>query len=302
MKFDLIDLRVFLGAVDGGSLTAAAKQNNVVVAAVSARLKRLEDAFDLELFERTGRGIKPTLAGEMLASHARKIMDDARRIEADLDAFADGRSGRVRLLSNTNMLAEHLPQALGTFLAENSDISVSVEDKPSLEAVNMLKRGEADIAIVASSADMAGLERFRFVPDRLVVIAPKGLEMPPAPIAFSRVLDFKLIGQQGNPALMQFLGRHANELGRTPHFRMLIGGFEATCRVVERGAGVSIIPESAALRYAKFMELQIVPMVDVWAERELYICFKNEMQLPGYAKRLLTYLKDYVRLFDEERQ
>jgi DNA-binding transcriptional LysR family regulator len=299
VKFDLIDLRIFLAAVDGGSLTVAAKQNNVVVAAVSARLKRLEEAFDLELFERTGRGIKPTLAGEMLASHARQIMDDARRIEADLDAFADGRSGRVRLLSNTNMLAEHLPQALGAFLAQNPDISVSVEDKPSLEAVNMLKQGQADIAIVASSADMNGLERFRFVPDRLVLIAPAGMEMPSGPIVFSRVLDFKLIGQKGDPALMQFLRRHANELGRTPHFRMLINGFEATCRVVEQGAGVSIVPESAARRYGSYMKLQVFPIAEAWVERELYVCVKNEIQLPGYARTLLTHLKNYVRDFDK---
>jgi DNA-binding transcriptional LysR family regulator len=225
-------------------------------------------------------------------------MDDARKIESELDAFADGRSGRVRLLSNTNMLAEHLPQALGSFLAENPDVSVNVEDKPSFEAVTMLKRGDADIAIVASSADMAGLERFRFVPDRLVVIAPDSFEMPSEPIAFSRILDFSLIGQQGNPALMQFLRRHATELGRAPHFRMLIGGFEATCRVVERGAGVSIVPESAARRYSKFMELQVLHMEDAWAERELYICFRTESQLPRYAKMLLAHLKAYAQAFD----
>jgi len=301
VKFDLIDLRMFLAAVDGGSLTAAARRNNVVVAAVSARLRRLEEAFDLELFERTGRGIKPTLAGEMLASHARQILDDARRIEADLDAFADGRSGHVRLLSNTNMLAEHLPQALGAFLAASPDISVSVEDKPSLEAVKLLKQGQADIAIVASSADMTGLERFRFVPDRLVLIAPRDLDVPSDAVAFPRILDFKLIGQQGNPALMQFLERHANELGRTPHFRMLIAGFEATCRVVEQGAGVSIIPESAARRYAHFMNFKVVPIAEPWADRELYVCVRNEMQLPGYARMLLAHLRQYVRTFDDGR-
>ncbi|NKX17117.1 LysR family transcriptional regulator [Ochrobactrum pseudogrignonense] len=56
MKFDLVDLRIFVSAIEGGSLTAAAGQNNIVVAAVSARLKKLEESFNLKLFERTGRG------------------------------------------------------------------------------------------------------------------------------------------------------------------------------------------------------------------------------------------------------
>lgn len=93
MKFDLVDLRIFVSAIEGGSLTAAAGQNNIVVAAVSACLKKLEESFNLKLFERTGRGIRPTLAGEIFARNARKLIDDARRAQTALDDLADGRGG-----------------------------------------------------------------------------------------------------------------------------------------------------------------------------------------------------------------
>lgn len=294
MKFDLTDLRLFLSAVDGGSLTAAAARNNIVVAAVSARLRRLESAFDLELFERTGRGIRPTHAGEMLARHARKIIGDARQIEAELEEFADGRSGRVRILSNTNILAEHMPTALGMFLAANADISVTVSDRPSFEVIAMLKNGDADIGVVAASADMTGLERWRFVPDRLVLVVPQDFALPQQPVDFTRILDFRLIGLQDKAALSQFLRRLANELGRDLDVRMQMDGFEGICRMVECKAGIAIIPQSAAQRYSAFMDFRILSINDAWAERELYLCVKSKAQLPRYAKALLGHLQEYA--------
>lgn len=297
MKFDLTDLRIFLSAVDGGSLTAAAMQNNVVVAAVSARLRKLEGSFDLSLFERTGRGIRPTLAGEMLARHARRVLDDARRVEVELNQFADGRIGRVRLLSNTNMLSEHMPMALGRFLAANPEISVSVKDRPSMEVTALLKDGVADIGIVAASADMTGLERWKFVPDKLVLVVPRDHALVGG-VGFPRILDFRLIGLQEKVALSQFLRRQANELGRSVDLRMHMDGFEGVCRMVECGVGVAIVPETAAFRYQQFMDYRVLEINESWAGRELYLCIRNAAELPGYAVRLLDHLRDYARSID----
>ncbi|MDE1157957.1 MAG: LysR family transcriptional regulator [Neorhizobium sp.] len=298
MKFDLDDLRLFVAAVDGGSLTAAAARNNVVVAAVSTRLRRMEEAFGLQLFERTGRGIRPTLAGDMLVRHARKLMEDARHVEYELEQFAAGQGGQVRLLSNTNMLAEHMPSALGPFLAAHPGTTVLVDDKPSFEVVTMLRNGEADIGIVAASADMSGLERSRFVPDRLVLVARRDSTPHPEPtnepIGYSRILDRKLIGLSDKTALMQFMARQAKELGRALDIRFRADGFEPACRMVEAGAGVAIVPESAARRYAAFMDIYSIDIAEGWADRELYLCVKAEAQLPRYARALLQHLKDYA--------
>ncbi|MCQ1854184.1 LysR family transcriptional regulator [Neorhizobium galegae] len=293
LNFDFTDLKIFLSAVEGGSLTAAAAKNNIVVAAVSARLRKLEENFGLLLFERTGRGIKPTLAGDLLCRHARKLLDDARKLEVELDAFSQGRGGTIRFLSNTNMLSEHMPQLIGTFLRDHPDVFVSVKDKPSLEVVNLLRAGEADMGIVASSADMTGLERWRFVPDRLVAIVPRDFPLG-GPLAYSSILDHPLVVLDEKVALSQFLRRLANELGRRPTIRMRVESFEALCRVVECGTGVGIVPETAALRYGRTMDFRTLSICETWSERELYLCVRNREQLPPYGKALLANLLDYV--------
>ncbi|MBB4349963.1 LysR family transcriptional regulator [Aliirhizobium cellulosilyticum] len=293
MKFDLTDLRIFLSAVEGGSLTAAALQNNIVVAAVSARLRKMEDSFGLPLVERTGRGIRPTLAGDILVGHARKVLDDTRKLEIELDAFSEGRGGTIRLLSNTNMLSEHMPKLLGSFLRQNPDIFVTVTDKPSMEVVNLLRNGEADIGIVASSADMTGLERWRFVPDRLVLIVPGDWALE-GPVAYARILDHPLIALNTTVALSQFLRRLATELGRRANIRIRVENFESLCRIVECGAGLGIVPESAARRYGRDMGFRTLEIADGWAERELYVCVRNQQQLPLYAQKLLLHFQTYA--------
>ncbi|CDZ73204.1 Transcriptional regulator, LysR family [Neorhizobium galegae bv. orientalis] len=292
-KFDFIDLKIFVLAVDRGSLSAAAEESNLVVAALSNRLKRLEGAFNLELFERTGRGIRPTLAGHMFARHARTILDDARKLEIDLEAFAEGRSGTVRVLSNTNMLSEHMPQALAPFLRDNPDIFVSMKDKPSHEVVNLLRSGEADIGVVAASADMTGLERWRFVYDRLVLIVPAASQLTGS-ASFSTILDAPLIGLPEKVALSQFLRRLANELGRRPNVRLRCENFESLSRMVESGVGIGIIPQTAASRYGLAMNFRSVQIDEPWAERELYLCVRNKSHLPRYTANLLEHLLQYA--------
>lgn len=126
MRYDLVDLAIFVDAVDTGSLTRAAERNHVVLGAVSARVRLMEERLGAELLERSRRGVAPTAAGQALLHHARRILADVRRLDADLDEFTHGLRGRVRLLSNTNAATEFLPRALGQFLAQHPNISVLV--------------------------------------------------------------------------------------------------------------------------------------------------------------------------------
>ncbi len=294
-KFDLTDLKIFVSALDRGSLSAAAEENNLVVAALSTRLKRLERAFNLIFFERTGRGIRPTLAGHIFARHARTILDDARKLEVNLEAFAEGRSGTVRVLSNTNMLSEHMPQALAPFLKDHPDIFVSMIDKPSHEVVNLLRNGDADIGVVAASADMSGLERWKFVRDRLVLIVPALSPLSEA-TRFSTILDYPLISLTEKVALSQFLRRQANELGRQANVRLRCETFESMSRMVESGVGIGIVPQSAAHRYGLAMNFRTLQIAEAWAERELYLCVRNRSHLPSYAANLLDHFLAYVEM------
>jgi len=60
--------------------------------------------------------------------------------------------------------------------------------------------------------------------------------------------------------------------------------------MIESGVGIGVIPESAALRYARNLDIALVGLTDEWAVRELQICVKNLDSLPVFARELVETL------------
>ena len=89
MRFDLIDLRLFLAVVDAGSITHGAAEAGMSLPAASERLRDMEAAGEVLLLRRGRRGVSPTEAGEALAYHARNpVADVPWRHYADLRQMA----------------------------------------------------------------------------------------------------------------------------------------------------------------------------------------------------------------------
>ncbi len=291
MRYDLTDLAIFTDAVDAGSLTRAAARNHVVLGAASARMRLLEERLGVQLLKRDRRGVRPTSSGEALLGHAREILANARRLDADLGKFAGGLRGDVRLLSNTNALMEFLPRALGRFLARYPDISVTVEERLSRAIASAVIEGEADIGIIASTIDVAGLQTYPFAQDRLVLVVHKSSAIGNRSIAFKDVPDQPFIGLDESSAIQVFLNEIAEKAGRRIKLRMMLRSFDAVCLMVEAGAGLAIVPQSAAVRCARTMAVRVVQISDPWSLRDLRLCVRDEKRLPALAMLLLDALR-----------
>ncbi len=292
MRFDLIDLALYVNVVEAGSITAGAARSSIALAAASTRIRLLEERLGTILLERSRKGVQATPAGQTLLRHARAILAQASRLEGDMGEFAGGLRGTVRLLSNTNALAEFLPRALGTFLVRHPEISVDLREKLSLEIVQAIVAEEADIGIVAGTVDIAGLHSYPFHTDRLVLVVPAGHPLPSdEPASFPTLLDAGFVGLQEASAIQSFLADLAARAGRRLKLRMKLSSFEGVCQMVETGAGLAIVPETAARRCTRTMDIRIVPLAEAWAIRDLRLCVRDPAALPSHARILLDHLR-----------
>src|SRR5229473_7860494 len=174
MRFDLIDLRLFLHVVEAGSITHGAERMHLAIAAASTRIRNMEAALGTPLLHRERQGVQPTPAGRTLVHHARMLLQQAERMHSELAQYAEGIKGQVRLLSNTNALTEFLPEPLSDFLASHPQVNIDLEERLSDEIVAAVADGTADIGIVAGTVEVAGLEVLPFRVDRFVlVVAPQ---------------------------------------------------------------------------------------------------------------------------------
>jgi DNA-binding transcriptional LysR family regulator len=292
MRFDLVDLQLFIAVADARSITGGALRAHLALASASARIKGLEAAFGAELLKRGRRGIELTAAGESLLDHARIIIHNVDAMRGDLAAFASGARASVHLLANTSGLSEHLPRALAAFLREHPDISVDVEERESADIAVAIASGAADLGFAAEHALPDNFERFLFSEDRLVLVAARRGDLAGRrQIDFQEVTDRDFVGLTNSTALQGHIARQAARLGARLKFRARLRDFDAMCQLAAADVGVAVVPEAAARRCARSMPIATIRIRDAWANRRLAICARSFKTLPRPAKQLVEYLR-----------
>jgi DNA-binding transcriptional LysR family regulator len=292
MRFDLVDLQLFIAVADSRSITAGASRAHLALASARARIKGLEAALGVALLKRGRRGVALTAAGESLLDHARIIIHNVETMRGDLAAYASGVRASVLLLANTSGLSEHLPKALAAFLRERPDINVDVEERESADIAAAIASGAADLGFAAEHALPDNVERFLFSEDRLMLVAARRGEF-----ASRRQIDFQeltgrdFVGLTGSTALQVHIVKHAARLGVRLRFRARLRDFDAICEMVAAGVGIAIVPEAAARRCARSMPIMMINIRDPWANRKLAICARSFGTLPRPAKQLVEHLR-----------
>ena len=292
MRFDLVDLQLFIAVADARSITAGALRAHLALASASARIKGLEAALGAALLKRGRRGIELTAAGESLLGHARLIIHNVEAMRGDLSAYASGARASVQLLANTSGLSEHLPKALASFLREHPDISVDVEERESTDIAAAIATGAADLGFAAEHALPDHLERFPFSEDRLMLVtARRGDFAGRRQIDFGELAGRDFVGLTGATALQTHIEKHAARLGMRLRFRARLRDFDAICQMVAADVGIAVVPEAAAKRCAASMPLAMIRIRDSWANRRLAICARSFKTLPRPAKQLVEHLR-----------
>jgi DNA-binding transcriptional LysR family regulator len=296
MRFDLVDLQLFIAVADGRSITQGALRAHLALASASARIKGLEAALGVTLLKRGRRGVEPTAAGESLLDHARIVMHNVDAMRGDLAAFASGAKASVYLLANTSGLSEHLPKALAAFLREHPDINVDIEERESTDIAAAIVAGAADLGFAAEHALPDQVERFLFSEDRLTLVAARRGEFAGRrQIDFGEVTACDFVGLTSSTALQSHIAKHAARLGARLRFRARLRDFDAICQMVAAGVGIAVVPEAAAKRCAQSMPIMMIRIRDPWANRRLAICARSFKTLPRPAKQLVEFLRKAER-------
>jgi DNA-binding transcriptional LysR family regulator len=292
IRFGLSDLDLFRHVVEAGSITQGAARAHLALAAASTRIRNMEKSLGAALLVRARHGVTPTQAGRTLLQHARTILRQADRLREDLGAYAGGLAGQIRVLSNTNALTEFLPEALSSFLSAHPHVGVDLEERLSDEIVGLIAEGVADLGIIAGTVDAGTLETFPFRRDRFVLVVAHGHPLARRQkIAFADVLGYDFVGLDRASALQRFLADKAARAGEPLRLRVQLRSFDAVCRLVERGVGIGIVPETTARWATKAMAIVSVPLSDPWAVRDLAICVRSFRELPTNARQLVEHLR-----------
>ena len=147
MDLHLRDLRYFETAAELGHFGQAAEQLARSQPALTKCIQRLEEAFGSPLFERDGRGVKLTPVGEMLLGRARLLRNNAEELVRQVNEFAQGHAGHVRVGSGP-VAADHLlPQLCSLALEGGHKTTIGIVVGPSWELREQLREGRIDLLV-----------------------------------------------------------------------------------------------------------------------------------------------------------
>src|SRR5919205_1953128 len=144
---DVRRLRVLREVAAQGSFSAAAESLSYTQSAVSQQIAALEREAGTKLVERNARGVRLTDAGRALVEHADAILARLADAEAELEAIAGLRGGRLRLAAFPSAGAAINPQAIACFRENHPAVELTLEPAEPEPSIAKLRSGDADVVL-----------------------------------------------------------------------------------------------------------------------------------------------------------
>jgi DNA-binding transcriptional LysR family regulator len=270
-------LLIFRAVARAGSITGAARELGWTQPAVSQHLRALEREAGTALLLRGPTGVELTEPGRVLLARADAVASHLHMAEEELSAIGDLRRGQVRLVAYPTAAATWAPGALARLRRQHPDIDVTLTEMEPPEAIELLERGDADLALVFGyDADpVVGSRDLRWVQ---VGAEPVDLVLPPDhPAADRRRVGMAALRDEpwiaGCDRCREHLMSLCAEAGFVPDIRHVSDDYVVVQNLVAEGLGISMLPRTATTAYRN-PDVQVRPSRS-WGVRRFGIAHRE---------------------------
>ena len=245
---ELRQLRYFVAVAESGTISRAAERCRITQPSLSQQISKLERELGVELFDRLGRGVALTDAGQIMLPRARRILSDVREVEASLQTDLQKGHGRLALGAIPTIAPYLVPGLVATLREQYPDCDVIVREDLTQNLIEAIADNELDVAIVSTPIEHDLIDLEVVGREAMHVVAPAD-----HPLCVSSTVALPDLREQPAVTLheMHCLGRQITEFCTS---RRLAGN--VVCRMtqintllefVRLGLGVSIVPAMVML-------------------------------------------------------
>ncbi|MCG0239238.1 MAG: LysR family transcriptional regulator [Firmicutes bacterium] len=245
---DLRILRTFIVAARLQNFRRAAERLYLAQPTVTAHIRQLEAELGYPLFERAGRRVRLTAAGERFLPHAERVL---REYEAGLQAlvsWGQGYRSRLAVAASPLVARSVLPRVVKRFMERHPDVEVSVAVLSSDEVGPAVAQGRADIGFSRQPPGERDLAAAPLYEDPVVLVAPADagdLDSPPPD--WRELLEGQRLLTHNHPLYWDDLLLELRSRGLRVR-TMAVTQVDITKRFIEEGLGVSFLPLSTVWR------------------------------------------------------
>jgi DNA-binding transcriptional LysR family regulator len=283
---DLAKLQTFLHVAQSMSFSEAAAQLHLSQPTISHHIKMLERDLGVELFDRSGGGLRLTEAGSLLLPRARRLVREVFEIQQMMESLSNRIVGQLRIACSTTTGKYVLPQFAARFHDQHPGVNISILRCTSPLVVPQLLREEADLGVVSYDACGDGMECQEFFNDHIILIVPAHHPWASRQsIDPSELLETSMIIREPTSgtyrAMLAELGKHSITLDDM-NICLEVGNSEAIVKAVEADFGVSFVSRLAAEWALEKGTVAEVPVAGFDLRRKVYL-IRAEVHEPHRA-------------------
>jgi DNA-binding transcriptional LysR family regulator len=241
-------LWLFLAVAEEQHFGRAAKRLGMSQPPLTEQIQTLEQALKVKLFERSRRGTKLTPAGAAILPAVKKFAEQLERLELAVREAATGQRSMLTVGAITSAMVDVLPPLIEKMNATHPDVTISMREIDSVEAVTLLQSGDIDLAFARLEGDLgSGIKSMPLREDRLAVALPKSHPLA----ARSRIRlaslveeEFVMFYRRVSPGYFDSLVTACRNAGFSPRIVHEVGSVASQIAFVGCGQGVALIPSA----------------------------------------------------------
>lgn len=278
---NLDSLHVFVVAAETENFSRAAKRLHMSQPAVSQHIQALEHQLGVLLFDRHGRHIKLSPAGEALLPLIRNLIRSSRQVEEAAMALSGQVVGHLTIGCSTTSGRYVLPRLLARYREQYPLVRVRVKVGLRSQVIDGLLTGDVDVAVTSERVERSALHYRRFFQDEIVLIVPAGHPWARRESVYPNELyQERFIMREPTSgtymALVEGLDHVGVDVNRL-EIVLTLENSEAIIMAVEEGIGLGFVPRVAAERCLALGRVKVVPLEGVEMKRWLYIAINSAL-------------------------
>lgn len=280
LSIDLRQLNTFLTVADTGSFSRASEKLFVAQPALSRQIRMLEEALNVDVFVRHGRGVVLTAAGELLYERARILLQSLERTQADVTAVAGEVTGQVVLGVLPTLTHGFTGTIIEQYRKQYPQVHLAVRSAMSGTMKQMVMQHRLNLAITYNHSSHKNLRYRPLLEEQLYLISPTNSKVSKrSEITLEEVLDLPLVMPEEKHGLRVALEKEAIERKKSLNLALEVSAWPMLTDMVRRGLGYTILPSAAVHDMTQRNEVVAIPITEPEIKRTL--CLVMPADLPA---------------------
>lgn len=259
---ELRQLEYFMAVATHQNFSRAAEHVHVSQPSLSIQIGSLEKELGTRLFDRLGRKVILTQAGELFQVHAERALREVEQAEQVVHELLGAKRGRLVVGTLSTVNSYLIAPLVTQFKQRFPNIHLQVHAYPSSEIVNGLLTNRLDIGICLLPMTHEHVTAIPLFEERLALIAPPGMKIGKRRARMQDLAPLPLILMPADYCLRKMVESECAKAGVHPQVVLEMTSPEGILQAVAEGTGATILPELYVKSRLPASQLQIIDLYD----------------------------------------